>query len=141
MKDDAEQYRRLLEHRRARGPLLLDQLSLGAKLLQARGRKDVRTPVGGIVAKAAAGLKLREKVESAWQRVVPPQWSEEARVDRVGGRYRDTVEIVLRSSVLLYELGRQAPTLERQLRKLVPGVRRIRFVVAGRTVAHHEEKV
>ena len=41
----------------------MDQLSLGAKLLQARGRKDVRTPVGGIVAKAAAGLKLREKVE------------------------------------------------------------------------------
>ncbi len=118
------QYRCLWSNRQARAALRLDELRSGG-----RAR---RTPVGAVVARAAESRRRCAAAEQAWQRVAPPAWLARTRVDGVVG---DAVIVVVDSAALHYELRRQGSTLQRGMAKLVPGLCRVRFIVAGRPAA------
>ncbi|MCK4340677.1 MAG: hypothetical protein KAY37_02995 [Phycisphaerae bacterium] len=132
MKDEAEQYRLLLENRRPRGPLSLGELSPRARLWLKRGR-NIRSPLDAVVGQAAKRLRRQQAATKAWEQVAQPEWLQEARVDGIAGKAGDMAVILVSGSPLCYELRRKKATLERQLSKLAPGVRQMRFVVAGQS--------
>ena len=127
MKDEAERYRLLLESRRWRGPRPLDALSPGAVRRQAQGQ-EVWSPLGAVLGRATRQLRRRTLAAEAWERNAPPGALPGSVVEAVEG---DTVVIAVENATVCYELRRQARTLARNLAKLVPGVSRIRFTVAG----------
>jgi hypothetical protein len=124
----------LRENRRRSVALPLDSLSRRAKLRQRRTGLCVPTPVSGVVAEAAELLRRRESAEVAWQRVAPPDWLRDATVAGVSAEHKDTATIIVTNSTLLYELRRRQPSLERDLSRQAPGIRRIRFTLGSRPV-------
>ena len=118
---NAEQYRQLRDNRRVRGPVRLGE--------PPRGRPDAQTPLAAVLARAARRQRRCAAAEGAWLRVAASAWSDQAAVETVEG---DTVVIAVRNSVVLYELERRRGVLERRMAELVPGVRRLRFAIAGR---------
>ena len=127
-----EQYHRLLQNRRRWDAVSLDQLTAYARLWEARDGRPVRTPVAAVMARAARLARRRQVAARAWTRVARGAWLAATDVDGIGGERSDTVIIRVSSSTVMYDLGRRKSELERQLGRLVPGVRSIRFVVAGR---------
>jgi hypothetical protein len=95
----------------------------------------IQTPVGLVVAKAARALGERTRAADAWQGIAHPNWVRDVTVEGIVGTFRDTLLLRVDSSTVLYELRRQQPALERQLAKLVPGLRRLCLRVAGRETA------
>ena len=124
----------LRENRRRTAALPLDALSRRAKLRQRRTGVCVPTPVAGLVAEAAELLRRRESAQAAWQRVAPPDWLRDTTVAGVSAEHKDTATIIATNSTLLYELRRRQSTLERDLSRLAPGIRRIRFALGSRSV-------
>jgi len=122
----AEEYRRQVESRRRRGLRRLGEA--------ARGRSG-RSPVAHVLAKAARVLRLREQAEQAWSKVVPPLLAGCAFVDGLVG---DALVVAAVEPAAGYELRRCQGRLERQLRRLVPGLRHLRIVVAGQGMAGSE---
>lgn len=131
MRDEAEQYRLRVEGRRARGPLRLDEVSPRAKQRAEEAGRTVQSPVGAIIARAARTLGERERATAAWCRIAPPECAAAASPAGVEGRYHDTLVLHVSSATMLFELRRQQAALERQLARLVPGLHRLRLVVAG----------
>jgi hypothetical protein len=117
---NARQYEQMLANRRARGPL---------RLADAHPRaKNQVSPIAGIVGKAARILRQRQAGAGAWERLARPAWLADTEVDEIAG---DTLVVLVSGAALLFELRRQRAALERQLARLVPGVRRLRFAPAG----------
>lgn len=127
--DAAVQYNTLLTNRRAKMALRLDEVSGRARLWQARGRRCAPPPLAAVIARAAKQLRRRERAQAAWQKLVAGRWAVVSRVERVAGRGGTDVIVRVSSSTVLYELRRRHAELHRELARLVPGVRRLRFVV------------
>ena len=116
-----QQYRCLRGNRRMRDTAL--------RLDQARpGGKSNWTPLAGVIARAARRLRQRQAAAHAWEQIASPDWLAQTEVESVAG---DMVTILGASSTVCYDLHRRRTALERQLSRLVPGVCRLRFVVAG----------
>jgi hypothetical protein len=133
------QYRRLCECRRVAGPLALSAVSPRAELRRQRGGRVAPAPLAAVVAKAVRGLRHRKRAADAWQRVAQPEWLAQTVVDAVEG---DTAIIAAAGSTLAYELRRRSTALGQALAALVPGLRRVRFIVSGELNAGrnpHEE--
>jgi hypothetical protein len=130
MRDEAEQYRCLLENRRPGALRTLAELSARGRRARERGQ-SVRAPLAAVVARAARQLRRREQAAAAWARVAPPAWLADTTVETLEGERRDVLLIRVTNATLAYGLRREQATLQRRLGRLVPGVRRIRFVVAG----------
>ncbi len=128
MKSAAEQYQCLLENRRPRRPLGLDEFAPRRRQGRAGGR-EVLSPLAGILRGAVRQLKLRERAARAWSDVADPAWLAETTVDGVDGQ---TLVVLVGNTTLGYELRRRAPALGRALSSLVSEIRGVRFVVAGR---------
>lgn len=121
---DGQQYQRLRENCRMRGP---------RTLMESRGDEQGRlSPVAAVLAQAARKLRRRQVGAAAWQRVAPAAWLGHTVVEGVDG---DTLVVGACGSSLCYELRRQQAALERQVAKLAPGVHRLRFVVTGSPLA------
>lgn len=127
MKSAAEQYQCLLENRRPRRPLGLDEPTPRRRRCRAGGR-ELLSPVAGILRGAARQLKLRERAVRAWSEVADPVWLAETTVDGIDGQ---TLVVLVGNTTLGYELRRRAPALGRAMSSLVSGIHGVRFVVAG----------
>lgn len=130
------QYQWLCDNRRAR-----EAVGLGEVRVVRRGRRshltrDFLTPVVAVVAKAARQLRRRELAVGAWQQVAGSEWLAVTMVESV---QQNTLVIAADSSTVCFELRRQGAALERALRKLLPGVSHIRFVVQGRELGEEKE--
>ncbi len=127
-----QQYRRLCESRRWTGPLALGEVSPRAALRRQRGGRVAPAPLATVVAKAVRGLRRRQRAAEAWQRVAHPEWMAQTAVDAVEG---DTAVIAVTGPTLAYELRRRSTALGHALAALVPGLRRVRFIVSGEPAA------
>jgi hypothetical protein len=85
-------------------------------------------PLAAVVARAVRSARYRQRAASAWQRVADPDWLAQTAVDAVEG---DTAIIAVAGSTLAYELRRRSTALGQALGTLVPGLRRVRFIVSG----------
>lgn len=111
-----QQYRCLLENCRRRKVRRLSDTRPGAG--------GGRSTLGQVMERAVRAVRRRERAQVAWLRCVPATWSEAAGVVGVEG---DTVVVGAVDSVVLHELRRRSGGLERQLARLVPGMRRLRI--------------
>ncbi len=127
-----QQYGLLRESRRRTPAVTLDALSRRALRRQERSGKSLPTPVASVLAEAADLLRRRQLAEAAWARVAPPAWVGDTAVTGVPSKQKDTVIIAVTSSPLLCELRRRQAALEKDLARLAPGIRHVRFVVGGR---------
>lgn len=87
-----------------------------------------RSPLAVILSRAARQLRLREAVQAAWPRVAPPGAVAAARIDAAR---EGVVFVAVQNAVVLFELWRQQASLERQLGRLVPHLRGLKFFLAG----------
>ena len=111
--------------------LSLGGLSRRAQLRQRRTGVAALSPVAVLVAEAAELLRRRELAQTAWERIVPPEWLRDSAVAGVSADHKDTATVAASNSALLYELRRRQSALERSLSRLAPGIRRLRFAVAA----------
>ncbi len=88
-------------------------------------------PVQRMVAEAAEAHRLLQAARGAWQKVVGPRLAEHTQVLEVAGAGSRTVIIRVDASAALYQLARDQGRLEGALARLVPGVRRIRWVLGA----------
>jgi hypothetical protein len=127
------QYRLLLENRRTCGPAPLGEPGARARRWQRRTGGTVRAPIAAVLARAAKELRRREAADAAWQSVARPEWIPSTRVVGLelleGGGYR--VLIAADGATVGYELRRCRLAIERQMARLVAGLRRVRIVVGG----------
>ncbi len=123
-----QQYRRLCECRRVAGPLPLSQVSPQILLRHQRSGRGMPAPLAAVVAKAVRAARRRQRAADAWQRVAHPDWLGQSAVEAVEG---DTAIIAVAGPTLAYKLRRQSTALGHALAALVPGLRRVRFNVAG----------
>jgi hypothetical protein len=125
---NARQYDWLRENRSSAGARGLDEISARAARRRAQGERWICSPLAGVLKQAARMLRARQAAEAAWERIVRPQWRTAARVESaVAG----VVVVGVDHAALLYELGRQKAALERQMRQLVPGCRRLQLGLAS----------
>lgn len=122
------QYHWLCNNRRGGGPLGLGQRTLRDELRRWAGAMGVRSALAAVVSKAARGLQRHRAAAAAWQSVAEPEWLLETAVDSV---QNGVLVVIAGSSAVCCELSRHRATLERSIAGLVPGVHRLRFVVAG----------
>lgn len=110
-----KQYRRTLDNKRP---------------WQARGL-DHGPGLSGVLQAAAARARRVEAAMEAWEKIARPEWRRLAKID---GFEDGVLDIAVSSSTARYELTRAATGLERELCRMVPGVRRVRFVLTGETM-------
>lgn len=124
---NADQYRALRERRASRGPRTL------AEVPPVRGRRVRPSTLAAVVADAARRLRQREAAAAAWWRVAAPEWLPDTRVTGLesGPAGRWTAVIAVGSAAVAYEIRRRQLALERQLARLVPGLRRVRFTLGA----------
>lgn len=117
------QYDCLRENRRSRCATRLGELRVR--------QKTGRPPAMAIVAKAARSLRQREMLAKAWSRVVDVALAEETDVI---GLQDELLYVRASNASVAYTLGRKRPTIERQLRAVVPRLRGVRIVWGEKAV-------
>lgn len=122
----AEQYSRLLLNRRARGPAGLGEVPVWQQRWAGVGERA--SAAATVVHQAAERRRRRGAVERAWVRVAKAGWvGEVALGDVVAG----TLTVHVTSSVVACALQRDQALVQREMRRLVPEVVRVRWVVGG----------
>ena len=119
------QYTHLRQNRRYYGPALLGDAY--------KNHAGSRSPLASILARAASQLHCREQALTAWQRIAQPEWLSVTTVEAIDTQAAGgcTLIIAVDHPTALYDLERHKNSLQRQLSRLVPAVRRVRFVLSA----------
>lgn len=117
---DERRFRRSVANHQWRAPRPLMRGEIGERLLR------------GFASRAR---RFQLAVE-AWERVASPDWLPNA---EVCGVERDVLVLSVRNAALLAELRIRAPRLSRDIRKVLSGVRSVRFEFAGPHPAGKDE--
>jgi hypothetical protein len=138
---NAESYERLrAARRREHARRLSDVPSRQRNATQTPSRSNAAgtptSPLVHVLAKAARELSRRELAAVAWDKMADRRWRAETAVESVKA---DTIRVTVSSSTVLYELRRKHAALEKELARLVPGVKRLILTIAGEPPVRESE--
>ncbi|MCG3128851.1 MAG: hypothetical protein CHACPFDD_03747 [Phycisphaerae bacterium] len=88
------------------------------------------SPMGVVLRRAARSSRTWQRVSEAWARVIEPEWETAAAPAGVEG---DVLVVAVAQPALRAHLERRGEVLARQVARIVPMIRRVRFVPAGQT--------
>lgn len=86
------------------------------------------SPTGAVLRRAARQARMWRRATDGWTQLADPEWASLATPESIDG---DVLVVGVAHATLRAHLERRAEALARQLARIVPAIRRVRFIPAG----------